>query len=60
MSLSVKYSWAMSDNKTDLGLKLAKTAGISTGCIISVVYSKIPPVHYPDVLHKLSFFRAFG
>jgi hypothetical protein len=32
MSLSVKYSSATSDRTTDLGLKLDRIVGISTGC----------------------------
>mgnify|MGYP001261895471 FL=1 len=57
MSLSVKYSSATSDRTTDLGLKLDRIVGISTGCI-EVVLLQEPSIQYPDVLHKLQLLQG--
>ena len=57
MSLSVKYSWAISDNNTDLGLKLSNTEAISTGCIISVALLQDPSRTIP---RRIAYAAAFS
>ena len=47
MSLSVKYSLAISESTKERGLKLTRTEGISTGYTISVVLLQDPSSTLP-------------
>jgi hypothetical protein len=57
IALNDKYTSVISDRTKDLGLKLKRMVGYQQAVLRSY-YSKNPPIHYQDVLHKLQLLQG--